>query len=69
MKWSVCPLKYNGQTGRELNSNTLTPSEITARIPDIQTTLLNTRHTYRTIMDITNIIKTGNKVKYLNTLG
>jgi hypothetical protein len=71
VKCPGCPLKYMGQTGRTLttrykehiqairsnNSNSGCSNHI-----------LNTGHTYGTITDTMDIIKTGRKGKHLNTL-
>jgi hypothetical protein len=71
MKCMDCPLKYVGQTGRTFNtrykehkhdirtnnSNTLYANHI-----------LNTGHSYGTITDTMEIMKTESKGRYLNTL-
>jgi hypothetical protein len=71
MKRLDCPLKYTGQTGRifnirnkehihDIRSNN-SNSEYSNRI-------LNSGYTYGTIFDTVDIITTGRKGKYLNTL-
>jgi hypothetical protein len=64
MKFLVCPLKYFGQTGRTLNIKYREYSH------EIRTTnikfgysnhILGTGHTYGTIKDTMDIIRTGRK--------
>jgi hypothetical protein len=71
MKSMDCPLKYVGQTGRTFNIR------YKEHIHDIRSNnsntgyanhILNTGHTYGTITDTMEIIKTGRKRRYLNTL-
>jgi hypothetical protein len=70
MKCMDCPLKYVGQTGRKFNTR------YKEHIHDIRTNnsntgfanhILNTVHTYRTITDTMEIMKTERKGSYLNT--
>jgi hypothetical protein len=65
-----CPLKYVGQTGRTFDSRHK------KHIHDIRSNnsnmvyanhILNTGHTYGTITDTTEIIKTERKGRYFNT--
>jgi hypothetical protein len=71
MKSLDCPLKYIGQTGRTFDTR------CKEHIHDIRSNnsnsgysshILNTGHTYGTITDTMEIITTGRKGKYLNTL-
>jgi hypothetical protein len=71
MKCMDCPLKYVGQTGRTFNTrykehihNITSNNSNTGYANHI----LNTGHTYGTITDIMEIIKTGRKGRYLNIL-
>jgi hypothetical protein len=66
-----CPLKYVGQTGRTFNTR------YKEHIHDIRSNnsnkgyenhILNTGHTYGTITDTMEIIKTERKGRYLITL-
>jgi hypothetical protein len=68
MKCMDYPLKYVGQTGRTFNTR------YKEYIHDIRSNtgyanhILNTGHTYRTITDTMEIMKTERKGRYLNTL-
>jgi hypothetical protein len=71
MKCMDCPLKYIGQTGRTFNTR------YKEHIHNIRSNnsnteyanhILNTGHTYGTITDTMEIIKTERKGRYLNTL-
>jgi hypothetical protein len=66
-----CPLKYIGQTERTFNTR------YKEHIHDIRSNnsntgysnhILNTGHTYGTVTDTMEIITTGRKGRYLNTL-
>jgi hypothetical protein len=66
-----CPLKYIGRTGRTFNTR------YKEHIHDIRSNnsnsgylnhILNTGHAFGTIMDTMDIITTGRKGKYFNTL-
>jgi hypothetical protein len=70
MKCMDCPLKYVGQTGRTFNTR------YKDHIHDIRSNnsntgyanhILNTGHTYGTITDTMETMKTERKGRYLNT--
>jgi hypothetical protein len=71
MKCLDCPLKYIGRTGRTFHTRY---KEYTQAIRNnsgnsgYSNHILNTGHTYGTITDTMDIIKTEKKGKYLNTL-
>jgi hypothetical protein len=73
MKCMDCPLKYVDQTGRTYNTrykehihDIRSNNSNTGYANHIQ--VLNTGHTYGTITDTMEIIKTGRKRRYLNTI-
>jgi hypothetical protein len=71
MKCMDCPLKYVGQTGRTFN--TRYKEHIHDNRSNNSNTghanhILNTGHTYGTITDTMEIIKTGRRGRYLNTI-
>jgi hypothetical protein len=71
MKCLDCPLKYIGQTGRTFN---LRYNEHIQAIRSncskfgYSNHILNTGHTYGTITDTMDVIRTGRKSRDLNTL-
>jgi hypothetical protein len=71
MKCLDCPLKYIVQTGRTLNiryKEHIHAIRSNSGNPGYADRILNTRHTYGTITDTMDIVKTGRKGKHLNTL-
>jgi hypothetical protein len=71
MKCLECPLKYVGQTGRTLNArykehiHAIRSNDGNSRHSNH---ILNTGHTYGTVTDTMDVIRTRRKGRHLNTL-
>jgi hypothetical protein len=68
MKCLDCPLKYFGQTGRTLKTRYKEHSQAIRSNSGYSYHVLNSGHTYGTITDTMDVIKTGRKCKHLNIL-
>jgi hypothetical protein len=71
MKCVDCPMKYTGQTGRTFNiryKKQLNAIRNNNSNSDYSSHILNTGHRYGSITDTMDIISTGMKGRYLNTL-
>jgi hypothetical protein len=70
MKCLDCPLKYIGQTGRTFNlrykEHILAIRSNCSRSGNLNH-ILNTGHSYGTITDTMDVIRTGRKSRHLNT--
>jgi hypothetical protein len=71
MKYLDCPLKYIGQTGRTFNvryKEHIHAIRNNNNNSGYSNHILNTGHTYGTINNTMDIIRTGKKGKHLNAL-
>jgi hypothetical protein len=70
MKCLDCPLKYVGQTGRTFNvryKEHIHALRSNSGNSEYSNHILNTGHTYGTITDTMDVIRTGRKGRHLNT--
>jgi hypothetical protein len=71
MKFLDCPLKYTGQTGRTFNlryKEHIQAIRSNCSKSGYSNHILNAGHTYGTITDTMDVIRTGRKSRHLNTL-